>query len=317
MAGNQQIAQFAPMPTTDRINVFGFNDVRQAVGWSLRAEGGNWYDVFWSNPAAPGLGPRADGINPLNEHGQVATYTNNRAAVWHNGQFTLLGVNGGTASYGNGINNLGDVAGNIWHNSATRTEPFIIHNSSVSILDYPKGYLQGSADGVNDTGLIVGNLSDQETELDARGIIWAANTHEYTVIEPLAGYRSSWITGLSNSGVVVGVCTDRTSAAVPEFGGFIWVNGVASSLNSLVTNAPPDLSYRPRDINANGVIVGTLGYSGAFVLTPVPEADAKIAIATGAVLFYLLRRRPLEYFRFTAGGLKRKHFPQHLQPVIL
>src|SRR5207244_13588050 len=95
--------------------------------------------------------------------GPNGIYVKYQAAVWTNGTWAGLstGTNKTEDSFGNGINDSGDMAGQL-NNAAT-----LWHNGIPAALTTPGGTKSSSANAINDSGEVVGQIIDKHWNRNA------------------------------------------------------------------------------------------------------------------------------------------------------
>jgi probable HAF family extracellular repeat protein len=153
---------------------YAINDSSQIVG-SIDINGAT-QAVLWNGTAATNL----DGnfnfsiAYDINNAGQIVGQTNSSATLWDNGVTTDLGSLAGGRSLARGINSLGQIVGDsdgsafLWENGVM-TDLNSLVNLSVSGLRFI------TANGINDSGSIVGYLLDVNTNV-RYGYLLSTNT---------------------------------------------------------------------------------------------------------------------------------------------
>ena len=181
--------------------------------------------------------------NDVNEAGQVVGYAGNRAFIWQNGVLTALPTLGGTAGMAEAINGNGQIAG-----TSTLTTPptggraVLWDNGGITNLTPALGQGEtSSANGINDTGEIVGTMNSTP-------FIWRNGV--ITPLGDLGGGGPGTAFDINNAGQAVGSSyTGQTPHA------FLWENGVMTDLGVL----PGDEDSGASAINNVGQIVGSSG----------------------------------------------------------
>ena len=133
------------------------NNSGHAVGWADTTGNASRPSVMWKDGAIVDLGniEAAD----INDSDQALGRVGNHAIVWDNGTVTDLGTLGGTQSYGNHINNAGQVAG--WAYNAGEAMTAVVWDHGVitnlnTLLPPGSGWSLLNAIDINANGWIVG-----------------------------------------------------------------------------------------------------------------------------------------------------------------
>jgi probable HAF family extracellular repeat protein len=132
------------------------NNSGHAVGWSYTTGDASQVSVMWKDGAIINLGNIA--ALDINDSDQVLGL-GAHALVWENGTVTDLGTLGGTQSYGNHINNAGQVAG--WAYNASEAMTAVVWDHGVitnvnTLLPPGSGWSLLNAIDINANGWIVG-----------------------------------------------------------------------------------------------------------------------------------------------------------------
>jgi probable HAF family extracellular repeat protein len=267
----------------------GANDEGQIVGYADVPGGATSHAFLWQNGALTDLGALngPDGFSFAqllnNQHQVVGGSTtadgNFHAVLWDRGAITDLGTLGGPNSFGNGINDRGQIVG-----GATVSD--VIN----PILGFPpyygalwdRGQITALTPGVSAATFNINNKSQVVGRIlvpDAKegGVAHAFLWHEgvLTDLGVPAGDDNSEANSLNNNGQIVG---DSGVGFIESYAldrAVLWQNGVRFDLNTLV---PDDSGYQlilAADINARGEIVVcavqlSSGNIHAALLTPQP-----------------------------------------------
>jgi len=308
---NGTMTDIGVLPGDVHSRATNINDRGQITGESMQG-GHNQGRAFLCDGATitdlGTLGGYEAHIFGINEQAQVAgaAWINSafRALMWDNGQVTQLGSlrqsAGYTTSTAWGINNSGQIVGVsftdlgvdhafLWENG---------HMNDLGTLGSANTYSQ--ARSINDSGQVVGWSNFQGRE--HRAFLWRAGV--MAGICPLGIESHAY--DINENNQVVGTWETADGyydqkgqwVPTPETRAFLWENGIAVDLNSLI---PPDSGWRLElalGINYQGQIVGQ-GYLGgqyrAYLLTAVPEPSSlavlSVALAMGAGTRRLARKR--------------------------
>jgi len=140
------------------------------------------------------------------------------------------------------VNNDGVVVG------GTGVLAYILENGVMTTIQMPAPH-SGSASGISDTGIVVGNYGGV-AQGTARGFCWTAGNFE--ILPPFGSHPSSSARGVNDAGVVVGSSTSYEVPLGYRSTPTIWVGGLPQSLP-----LPPGYtSGGCSSINNAGTIVG-------------------------------------------------------------
>lgn len=269
---------------------FGGNEERQLAGIADVTGGATSHGFLWQDGAMTDLGALngADGFSYAqlvnNDHQVVGGSTtadgNFHAVLWDHGVITDLGTLGGPNSFGNGINERGQIVG-----GATVSD--VVN----PILGFPPYYgtlwdrdeiinltpgVPAAAFNINNKGQVVGRILVPDTKEGgvAHAFLWQEGV--LTDLGVPAGDDNSEANSLNSHGQIVGdsgvgfIETYRPDRAL------LWQNGTRFDLNTLI---PDDSGYHlivAFDVNARGEIVvcavqNSTGHVHAALLTPQRE----------------------------------------------
>lgn len=309
------------VPTQNRVELFGINDLGQVVGTVDQLPQGNFLPFVYSGGTTTmlGLPTGYQSATPhgINKDGTIAGLavgifngaTDQRGFIYQNGQYHLLSVPSEAAA----INDAGHVAGTDFTSGA------MFYDGSIHDLGFRGGarainnrdQLAGGEllhaffyDGTeHDLGVLPGDDTSQANGLnDAGTVVGFSNRnadnvqHAFTtvngVMQPLGslGGPSSWAEAINNSGIIVG----ESNVPGGTTHAFVF-DGAMHDLNDLLTtpvDAPLNLATA---INNEGQILALSDNVSSpdvrgFLLTPVPE-PAAISLVCGLAAL-LSRRRP-------------------------
>lgn len=277
------------LPGDTNSRAMAINDQGQIVGESIKANNSNARAFIYSGDTMTGLGAfggSEDFARAISNSGQIAGTMYNgayHAFAWQNGQVTWLGALGGSyrSCFAYDINNSGQIVGRSTTYGSS-DHAFLWHDGQMGDLgtlgpasEWSKAY------GINDLGQVVG-------ESGGKAFLW-----QDSVMKSICslGIGSS-ASRISNRSQVIG--TWKTSdgyydakgkwVPTPQSRPFLWEDGVATDINSVI---PADAGWFLRyaqDINDLGQIVGEGlidGEAHAYLLTPVAEPSSLIALLAG------------------------------------
>ena len=200
--------------------------------------------------------------NALNDAGQVvghstvATGSQTRAVLWHNGTIVNLTPDLAATEFSSatGINESGQVVGNIGYGMA-----FLWQNG----VRTPLGHLGGGASAagdISDSGVVVG--SSYTRDVTPMGLMQHPFTWENGVMTDLGllpGDEDGGAAAINGAGQIVG-SSGRTDPDTYEsfYRAFLYSDGVMTAL------PVPSWEAHAGDINASGVVVGAMRAGGGF-----------------------------------------------------
>lgn len=184
--------------------------------------------------------------NGINGNGQVVGTVhgsgNSQATLWVNGAAQQLGGLGGADSFGNAINNLGQMVG-----MATTPEGTgrAVYYSGGSVLDIsPSGSQWSSAYAINNNGVAAGYAMD--AGMNFRAFTWAGSAS--TQLGTLGG-SSSYAFGVNDGGQVAG----HSATASGYLHAFVW-NSAGGFADLGTLGGTQSFGYA---INNAGAVVGS------------------------------------------------------------
>jgi probable HAF family extracellular repeat protein len=207
------------------------------------------FDIF------PSVGANEQSARGINDVGQIVGYYSgngipNTGFLYdsRDGSVTSFRApfDGTTATYGNGLNNNGQIVGS-YTDSISGHGFFVDAVGSFISLDVPSS-VGTTALGINDAGQIVGVFHDVND--NQHGFVYDSSALSYTVIDaPFSGTTSTVVQGINNSGQLVGFYnTDNPNA---PHGFFVDADGSFTSVD-----VPLALRTVAQGISDGGQITG-------------------------------------------------------------
>jgi probable HAF family extracellular repeat protein len=226
---------------------YGINDSGQIVGYSKTADG-HTHAFLYSNGVMTDLGTLGgtDSIAwDINNSGQIVGYSNtvggqDHAFSYINGKMTDLGTLSGW-SYAYGIIDNGQTVGSLLTSYGTHAFSYI--NGVMTDLGTLSGWRHSCANGINDSGQIVGYLKNTSSQKHAFSYFNGVMTDLGTL-----GGTGSIAWDINNSGQIVGY----SHIASGQEHAFSYINGKMTDLGHLGGGASYALG-----INDSGQIVGS------------------------------------------------------------
>ncbi len=219
-----------------------------------------------------------------------AGLTLRRGLLYDHGRMIALGtLPGFLESDARSINTSGQIAGTCYSSSGpVRWAPFLYDNRTTTMLTLPMpvGCRRGWANGVNDSGQVIGDVLMPGG--NSHAVLWHGN--RMADLGTPSGYSVSIGSGLNNRGEAVGYCfdegsvksflRDHTSAHNPLRGyldrdmehAFVYQGSKMQDLNEMIPRDSDWTLENAQAINDRGQIVGQGLHGGrerAFLLTPV------------------------------------------------
>lgn len=147
-----------------------------------------------------------------------------------------------------GINNAGQIVGQLIIQQDYSGHPFISTGGTLRVLDAPPGYASSWATGVNDRGDVVGiAAAGDPANTPQRAFLYSAG--QSRALGTLGGAWSA-AAAINNAGQIIGTSAN----AAGQSRAFLYQDGIMTDLSSKV---PGGIAIDPHDINARGDITGT------------------------------------------------------------
>ena len=246
-----------------------------------------YHAVLWGGGTTTDLTPSSDfaAANGVNDIGQVVgSIDHSKGFMSHNGVLTELEDLGGGCANAFDINDTGHIVGSSCTTQVNMPHATLWHNGGIIDLGVAPGMEDSGAGAINSVGQIVGSsgLMDPETyEITSRAFLYDNGVLNVLPVPSQEAYAGD----INDSGVIVG--TMRAAGGFSKFHGFIYADGVATNLNSLIpAGSGLHLAYASA-INNAGQIVGTAfdaqGRYHAYLLTPVAPGTPVVSIGDALV----------------------------------
>lgn len=234
----------------DWSKAYGINDSGQVVGQSRDSDGES-FAFLWSEGTMTNLGTLdghpssiARGINNLGQVVGRASFPW-RALLWSDGTMTQVSM---AHSMAYDINDLGQIVGSA-SNSDGDIHAFLWSDGTATDLGTLGGFDSSSADGINNSGQVVGSCWSFSGGWTSKAFLWADGT--MTDLGTLGGERSG-AEAINNSGQIVG-WAENSDGDAPAF---LWSDGTMTELGTLGANWGVAWA-----INDLGQVVGTGAYN--------------------------------------------------------
>ena len=262
------------------------SDAGHVVG-RAQTSASKYHATLWAGGTTTDLTPSSDyavayGVNDSGE--VVGTMDNWKGFHWQNGVLTLLGDLGGGCSQANDINDTGHIVGASCTPQVNQPHATLWHNGAVIDLGMVPGMEDSGATAINSFGQIVGSsgFMDKDTyEITSKAFLYENGVMSVLPVPSSEAYAAD----INDSGVIVG--TMRAWGGPSNWHAYIYLNGVATNLNSLIpAGSGLHLAYGSA-INNAGQIVGTAvdaqGRNHAYLLTPVAPGTPVVSVGDALV----------------------------------
>ncbi len=253
---------------------FAINDLAHMT-WTL-----NLNAAYWNGTSVSILPNTFAGWNLNDLDHVVGSSQQPRAFFWDGTNVNLLPRYEGVGAYnGNpeiamAINNSDVIVG------MSASNPVKWVNGTVQQLPIPSGYTRGAASDINETGEIVGSVSDNLYNTN-RAMLW--DGAGVTDLGSITGHNLTWAYGINEIGQIVGEA-NTSSEGDPR--AFFYDKGAMHDLTDLAGRSDWVLE-KAYAINTAGEIVGVGRFNGtesAFLLSPnVPEPASAILFSIAAI----------------------------------
>lgn len=262
------------------------SDAGHVVGRS-QISTSRYHATLWSGGATTDLTPSSDYAMAygVNDSGQVVGNMDNwKGFHWQNGVMTVLGDLGGGCSNAADINDVGHIVGSSCSTPGTPQHATLWKNGAIIDLGLAPGMEDSGAAAINSVGQIVGSsgFMDPETyEIISRAFLYENGAMHVLPVPSMEAYAGD----INDSGVIVG--TMRAGGGPSNWHAYVYVDGVATNLNSLIpTGSGLHLAFGTA-INNAGQIVGTgfdaQGRYHAYLLTPVTPGTPVVSVGDALV----------------------------------
>jgi probable HAF family extracellular repeat protein len=275
---------------------YGINNAGAVVGTA--ASNGTRQAFVYRNGSLSTLDPSSNRLSEahdINASGQITGWGLDAAGSFHAFLYdrgtvqSLAGFPGSGQSYGQAINNRGQIVGEVevlnQPSPPFFSQAFLYENGRMRLLGIPG--VNSTARDINDAGQIVGTGEDHDVPF-----AYLYDHGQITRIPGFGGTRSIG-QGINQAGQVVGIGFD---ASGNNQSGFLYDHGVLTNLSTAVPGwtiaAAVDINDRQQIVAAGCRLDG--GGCGALRLdpvTPVPEPGGWAMLGCGALVIGMLARR--------------------------
>jgi probable HAF family extracellular repeat protein len=221
-------------------------------------------------------------------YGSVAAGGRTAAWAWRDGVMSeITTLPGATQSYAYDVSNTGYIAGLATAPGIT-SRPWVHRNGVTTILPIPDGMRSGSANAVNNAGIVVGSYEANRVIGTFMASMWVGGAQ--IDLGTLGGaFPSSVARSINSQQDVVGTASNDNGDT-----GFLWRGGTMYDLRTLLEPGSPSTQIlAATGINDAGQIAATALVNGrqfAVLLTPVPTPGT-VAVLALAGVFVIRRRR--------------------------
>ena len=275
----------------------GINRLGQIVGSSNLGLNTPGQATLWDNGQIINLTPGSNGSSAtaINSYRQVVgTFSNAVPFMWQNGELTILPHLGGGGGWASDINDAAMIVGS---SSSTESSQLlgplpravlwqkdsqgVFRATNLGVLP---GTDESGATAINSAGQIVGSSghTDPDTyEVTSQAFLYSGGTMTPLNVPSPEAYAGD----INDSGVIVG--SMRAAGGTSKWHAYVYADGVATNLNSLIPAGSGLHLSVAYGINNSGQIVGyaydaRFGYH-AFLLTPVDPGAAVVNIGNASV----------------------------------
>jgi probable HAF family extracellular repeat protein len=262
------------------------SDTGHVVGRS-QASTTNYHATLWSGGTTTDLTPSSDYAVAygVNETGQIVGSIDNwRGFHWQNGVLTMLGDLGGGCSHANDINDTGHIVGTSCPPAPALGHATLWQNGAIINLGLAPGMEDSGAAAINSVGQIVGSsgfMNPETYEIISRAFLYENGAMTVLPVPSVEAYAAD----INDSGVIVG--TMRAGGGPSNWHAYVYVDGVATNLNSLIpAGSGLHLAFASAINNAGqivGTAVGAQGRYHAYLLTPVAAGTPVVSIGDALV----------------------------------
>lgn len=262
---------------------YGINDKDQITGYSTCRNSSSEQTFVWEDGTmkeVPDLGGANSFGYSINGNGIIAgysqrqTYDNGHAYINNGTNVQDLGILTGIGSRASSINNTGQVVGTYWDQS--NISHACMWDSSTTTDFRTLGGPDSYANSINNNGVVIGTSDINSTYFHA--FIWK-NGKMFDLGD--AGHHYSNAYDINDNELVVGSYDWPNSLSARACA---WNNGTLIDLNNYIPANSGWILLEAFAVNNNGQIAGKGLYNGqyrGFLLTPVPEPSAILALVCG------------------------------------
>jgi len=210
--------------------------------------------------------PGASSTSPAwinNNNEVVGTYVDSSQLThgfkWQSGTFTKIDFPNALSTMPSGVNDGGVIVGT-YQTQSGQTHGFKLAGSTFTTIDFPGHVGESGANGINNSGTIVGNYGNSQGYILSNGVFKTLDAPQLNAGEPI----DTELTGITNQGWITG------RVFTGDFWrGFWYISGEFDFLEK-----PFSLDNTVSGANGHGDIVGAGGSQGCYIAFSVESSES-------------------------------------------